>query len=75
MSIEFRVVELNADGCKVMGTPHLTGVAWLLLQHKDTLGDKVIDGITVFSSDKSTGKLTSDNVNILVEVKERSTES
>jgi len=57
----------------VMGTPHLTGVAWLLLQHKNMLGDKVIDGITVFSTDKSGGTLVADNVNVLVEVKDRST--
>lgn len=54
-----------------MGTPHLTGVAWLLLQHKDGMGDKIIGGITVFSTDKSTGSMASDNVNILVEIKDR----
>lgn len=54
-----------------MGTPHLTGVAWLLLQRRDTMGDKVISGITVFSTDQSTESLATDNVNILVEIKDR----
>lgn len=35
------------------------------------MGDKVISGITVFSTDQSTESLATDNVNILVEIKDR----
>lgn len=39
----------------MMGLPHVTGVAWLLLQHKEALGEKGVGSITVLDSDKSKG--------------------
>lgn len=52
----------------MMGLPHVTGVAWLLLQHKEAFGEKGIGSITVFDSDKSKGELENGEVNLLVEV-------
>jgi hypothetical protein len=36
------------DAVALLGTAHGVGVAWLLAQHRDQLGHKVIAGIRIF---------------------------
>jgi len=45
---------MNSDhAIALLGTAHGAGVAWLLAQHRDQLGHKVIAGIRIFYSDES----------------------
>jgi len=44
-------LDMNSDhAIALLGTAHGAGVAWLLAQHRDQLGHKVIAGITIFYS-------------------------
>ena len=44
---------MNSDhAIALLGTAHGAGVSWLLAQHRDQLGHKVIAGITIFYSDE-----------------------
>jgi hypothetical protein len=38
----------SEEGRAILGTPHGSGVVWLLVQHKPQLGNKRIDRITMF---------------------------
>lgn len=38
------------DGQALLGTPNGCGIAWLLIQHKEQLGVKVPDAVTIFGS-------------------------
>jgi len=46
-------LDMNSDhAIALLGTAHGAGVAWLLAQHRDQLGRKVIAGIRIFYSDE-----------------------
>jgi hypothetical protein len=38
----------SEEGQALLGTPNRSSVAWLLIQHKEFLGNKIVDKITVF---------------------------
>ncbi|KAH4817075.1 hypothetical protein HBH61_056070 [Parastagonospora nodorum] len=38
----------SEEGQASLGTPNGSGVAWLLIQHKEFLGHKIVDKITIF---------------------------
>jgi len=46
-------LDMNSDhAIALLGTAHGAGVSWLLAQHRDQLGHKVIAGIRIFYSDE-----------------------
>jgi len=50
-------LDMNSDhAIALLGTAHGAGVSWLLAQHRDQLGHKVIAGITIFYSDEPLGR-------------------
>ena len=59
-SYKFEQTEFAADYANnafdaTRGTPHLTAVAWFLLQHREALGKKTVGSITAWNADKSPG--------------------
>ena len=65
-SIEDQTFNANTEqGHALIGSPHGYGIYQLLLQHREQLGHKTIDTITVFKTDELEGP----RVNILFKLK------
>lgn len=57
----------------MLSTPNVQGVAFLLLQHKEAFGDKVIGDIRIWNPNSTDGSIKTNDMCLLVEIKDRGT--